>query len=116
MTRSRAPATRSRRRSAIAAAPTACSNAEYRSEEFSMKGKTAIVTGSTSGIGHGIATALAASGCNVLLNGFGDAAEIEKIRADLASTHGIKVGYSPADMSKPADIRAKVALAASQLR
>jgi len=80
-----------------------------------MKGKTAIVTGSTSGIGHGIATALAAEGCNVLLNGFGPAAEIEKIRSDLASTHGIKVGYSPADMSKPADIRAMVALAASEL-
>jgi 3-hydroxybutyrate dehydrogenase len=80
-----------------------------------MKGKTAIVTGSTSGIGHGIATALAAEGCNVLLNGFGPAAEIEQIRADLAKTHGIKVGYSPADMSKPADIRAMVALAASEL-
>jgi 3-hydroxybutyrate dehydrogenase len=80
-----------------------------------MKGKTAIVTGSTSGIGHGIATALAAEGCNVLLNGFGPAAEIEKIRADLASSYGVKVGYSPADMSKPADIRAMVALAASEL-
>ena len=80
-----------------------------------MKGKTAIVTGSTSGIGHGIATALAAEGCNVLLNGFGPAAEIEQIRADLAKNHGVKVGYSPADMSKPADIRAMVALAASEL-
>jgi 3-hydroxybutyrate dehydrogenase len=80
-----------------------------------MKGKTAIVTGSTSGIGHGIATALAADGCNILLNGFGPAAEIEKIRTDLASTHGVKVGYSPADMTKPADIRAMVAMAASEL-
>jgi len=80
-----------------------------------MKGKTAIVTGSTSGIGHGIATALAADGCNILLNGFGPAAEIEQIRADLAKAHGVKVGYSPADMSKPADIRAMVALAASEL-
>jgi 3-hydroxybutyrate dehydrogenase len=80
-----------------------------------MKGKTAIVTGSTSGIGHGIATALAAEGCNILLNGFGPAAEIEQIRADLAKAHGVKVGYSPADMSKPADIRAMVALAASEL-
>src|SRR3984957_8253261 len=80
-----------------------------------MKGKTAIVTGSTSGIGHGIATAFAAEGCNILLNGFGPAAEIEQIRADLAENYGVKVGYSPADMSKPADIRAMVALAASEL-
>jgi 3-hydroxybutyrate dehydrogenase len=80
-----------------------------------MKGKTAIVTGSTSGIGHGIATALAADGCNILLNGFGPAAEIEQIRADLAKTYGVKVGYSPADMTKPAEIRAMVALAESEL-
>jgi 3-hydroxybutyrate dehydrogenase len=80
-----------------------------------MKGKTAIVTGSTSGIGHGIATALAADGCNILLNGFGTAVEIEQIRADLAKSYGVKVGYSPADMSKPIDIRAMVALAASEL-
>jgi 3-hydroxybutyrate dehydrogenase len=80
-----------------------------------MKGKTAIVTGSTSGIGHGIATALAADGCNILLNGFGTAVEIEQIRADLAKIYGVKVGYSPADMSKPIDIRAMVALAASEL-
>ena len=80
-----------------------------------MTARTAIVTGSTSGIGHGIATALAASGCNILLNGFGPAAEIEQIRADLAAAHGVKVGYSPADMAKPADIRAMVALAAGEL-
>jgi 3-hydroxybutyrate dehydrogenase len=80
-----------------------------------MKGKTAIVTGSTSGIGHGIAAALAADGCNILLNGFGTAVEIEQIRADLAKSYGVKVGYSPADMSKPIDIRAMVALAASEL-
>jgi 3-hydroxybutyrate dehydrogenase len=80
-----------------------------------MKGKTAIVTGSTSGIGHGIATALAASGCNILLNGFGPAAEIERVRADLGRTHGVKVGYSAADMTKPAEIRAMVALAAAEL-
>jgi 3-hydroxybutyrate dehydrogenase len=80
-----------------------------------MKGKTAIVTGSTSGIGHGIATALAADGCNILLNGFGPAAEIEQIRADLAKAYGVKVGYSPADMTKPADIRAMVALAVAEL-
>ncbi|HVJ54398.1 MAG TPA: 3-hydroxybutyrate dehydrogenase [Aliidongia sp.] len=80
-----------------------------------MKGKTAIVTGSTSGIGHGIASSLAAAGCNILLNGFGDATEIEKIRADLAKTHGVKVGYSGADMSKPADIRQMVAQSVEEL-
>jgi 3-hydroxybutyrate dehydrogenase len=80
-----------------------------------IKGKSAIVTGSTSGIGLGIATALAEQGCNLLLNGFGDKAEIEKLRAGLAEKHRVKAVYSPADMSKPADIRAMVALAESAL-
>jgi 3-hydroxybutyrate dehydrogenase len=80
-----------------------------------IKGKSAIVTGSTSGIGLGIATALAEQGCNLVLNGFGDKAEIEKLRAGLAEKHRVKVVYSPADMSKPADIRAMVALAESAL-
>jgi 3-hydroxybutyrate dehydrogenase len=80
-----------------------------------IKGKAAIGTGSTSGIGLGIATALAAEGCNLLLNGFGDAAEIEKLRAGLAEKYRVKVAYSPADMSKPADIRAMVALAEREL-
>jgi 3-hydroxybutyrate dehydrogenase len=69
-----------------------------------LSGKSAIVTGSTSGIGLGIARGLAASGANIMLNGFGDAAEIEAIRADLAGEHNIKVLYSPADMTKPQDI------------
>jgi 3-hydroxybutyrate dehydrogenase len=76
-----------------------------------LKGKTAIVTGSTSGIGLGIATALAAQSCNIMLNGFGDPAEIEKLRKRLSDQHGIKTAYSAADMSKPADIRALVASA-----
>src|SRR5260370_24608843 len=80
-----------------------------------IKGKSAIVTGSTSGMGLGIATALAEEGCNLLLNGFGDKDGIEKLRAGLAEKHRIKVAYSPADMSKPADIRAMVALAESAL-
>jgi 3-hydroxybutyrate dehydrogenase len=80
-----------------------------------IKGKSAIVTGSTSGIGLGIATALAEQGCNLLINGFGDKAEIEKLRAGLAEKHGVKVVYSAADMSKPADIRAMVALAEKDL-
>ena len=71
--------------------------------------KSAIVTGSTSGIGLGIATSLAAAGYNIMLNGFGDAAEIEKVKTGLAQTHGIKTAYSAADMSKPADIQKMVA-------
>jgi 3-hydroxybutyrate dehydrogenase len=74
-----------------------------------LKGKTAIVTGSTSGIGLGIATALATSGVDLMLNGFGDAKAIEIERKGLADKYGIRVSYSPADMSKPADIKAMVA-------
>ena len=77
--------------------------------------KTAIVTGSTSGIGLGIATALAAQKCRVMLNGFGEPATIEKIRNELSDQHGIKTAYSPADMSKPADIRALVATTEREL-
>jgi 3-oxoacyl-[acyl-carrier protein] reductase len=65
-----------------------------------FNGKTALVTGSTSGIGLGIATALAAKGANIVLNGFGDAAEIEKLRAKLAAEHGVKVRYDGADLSQ----------------
>ena len=70
----------------------------------SLLGKSAIVTGSTSGIGLGIARAFAASGMNVLLNGFGDRTEIDRTVAEFASTHGVKTAYSPADMSRPDDI------------
>jgi len=73
-----------------------------------LKGKTAIVTGSTSGIGLGIAHAFAAEGVNILFNGFGDKAEIDKLVADTASKFSVKTAYSAADMSKPADIRAMV--------
>jgi 3-hydroxybutyrate dehydrogenase len=80
-----------------------------------LQGKTAIVTGSTSGIGRGIAAALAAQGCNVMLNGFGDAAEIADLRRQLAEEHRVRVGYSPADMAKPAEIREMVAASVAEL-
>lgn len=63
-----------------------------------LKQKTALVTGSTSGIGEGIARALAEAGANIILNGFGDAAEIEALRSDIAKTHGVTVRYDSADM------------------
>ena len=69
-----------------------------------LAGKVAIVTGSTSGIGLGIAHAFAASGMNVMLNGFGDLAEIERIRDEIKSNYGVRTAYSAADMSKPGDI------------
>jgi 3-hydroxybutyrate dehydrogenase len=74
-----------------------------------LKGKTALVTGSTSGIGLAIAHALAKDGAHVMLNGFGDKAAIEAERAGLEKAFGIKALYSPADMSKPAEIAAMVA-------
>ena len=79
-----------------------------------LKGKTAIVTGSTSGIGLGIAEALAASGCGIVLNGFGDAGEIDALRARLGRSHGVSVAYHPADMSQPQAIAAMVATAERQ--
>jgi 3-hydroxybutyrate dehydrogenase len=69
-----------------------------------LKGKTAIVTGSTSGIGLGVAQALAKHGANILLNGFGDADDIATLQADLAAQHGVRVLYHAADMSKPVEI------------
>src|SRR5437868_10376051 len=74
-----------------------------------LKGKSAIITGSTSGIGLGIASALAAEGCDVMLNGFGDPAETERLRAELAEQHGVRTAYSAADMTKPAEIRELIA-------
>jgi 3-hydroxybutyrate dehydrogenase len=68
----------------------------------------AIVTGSTSGIGEGIATAFAAEGWNVMLNGFGDAGEIEALRAGLEEKYGVKVLYNGADMTKPEEIRSLI--------
>ena len=80
-----------------------------------LKGKVALVTGSTSGIGLGIATAFAQQGADIVLNGFGDAAEIEKLRAELAAKHGVKVIYDGADLSKGAAVRELVENTVSQL-
>ena len=73
-----------------------------------LKGKNAVVTGSTSGIGLAIARALAQDGANVTINGFGTPAEIEKERAGIEKEFGVKAIYSPADMTKPAEIAAMI--------
>jgi 3-hydroxybutyrate dehydrogenase len=80
-----------------------------------LKGKVALVTGSTSGIGHGIARALAGEGADIMLNGFGDAAQIEALRAGMAAECGVRVGYSGADISRPEQIAGMVATAAEEL-
>lgn len=69
-----------------------------------LAGRHALVTGSTSGIGLGIARALAAQGCHITLNGLGDAEEIARICAALSSEHQVDVHYSPADMREPGQI------------
>ena len=73
-----------------------------------IQGKVALVTGSTSGIGLAVARQLAKAGAGVVLNGFGDAAEIEKLRASLEAECGVPVRYSGADMSKPEEITAMI--------
>ncbi|MGH8584441.1 MAG: 3-hydroxybutyrate dehydrogenase [Gammaproteobacteria bacterium] len=73
-----------------------------------LNGKTAIVTGSTSGIGLAIAKALAEAGCNIVLNGFGNADEIETLRLGLESGRGVRALYNGADMSRPSEIAGMV--------
>lgn len=73
-----------------------------------LKGQVAVVTGSTSGIGLAIAKALAEQGANVMLNGFGDAAEIEKVRASLEKDYGVKALFNGADLSKGDAVRGLV--------
>jgi len=74
-----------------------------------LEGRSALVTGSTSGIGLGIARALAGRGANLMLNGFGNAGEIEALRAGLATQQDVQVGYCGADVSKPHEVREMVA-------
>jgi 3-hydroxybutyrate dehydrogenase len=78
-----------------------------------LEGRSAIVTGSTSGIGLGVAEALAQAGASVMLNGFGPPEEIERARARLASEHGVDARYHGADMTKPAEIAALAQAAAA---
>ena len=82
---------------------------------MSIAKRHALVTGSTSGIGLAIARALAKEGADVTINGFGDAAAIEKERAGVESEFGVKAFYSGADMSKPAEIAAMVAEAQAKM-
>jgi len=80
-----------------------------------LKGKSVIVTGSTSGIGLGIARAFTAQGCNVMLNGLGDAAQMEMLCAGLAAEHKVTVLYSSADMAWPLEVGAMVSQATRRL-
>lgn len=75
-----------------------------------LKGLNAVVTGSTSGIGLGIAAILASKGANLVINGFGDVATIEAERARLSARYGVKVAYSDADVSKPDEVKAMIDL------
>jgi 3-hydroxybutyrate dehydrogenase len=79
-----------------------------------LTGKTALVTGSTSGIGLGIAQALAAQGANIVFNGFGQAAAIAALQKDVSAAHGVKTAHHAADMSKPTEIAQMVAFAQQQ--
>ncbi len=76
-----------------------------------LVGKNAIVTGSTSGIGLGIATALAEAGANVIINGFGDVIEIDKLRMELAERFNVTIEYSDADLTRQDDISHLINLA-----
>lgn len=80
-----------------------------------LHNKVAIITGSTSGIGLGVATELARAGAHIVLNGFGDSAEIEQLRQSLINQFGVKVLYSPADMQQPKQIDEMIQTTLSQL-
>jgi 3-hydroxybutyrate dehydrogenase len=80
-----------------------------------LANRTALITGSTSGIGLGIARALAQAGANIVLSGFGEPAAIEKIRAGIAGEFGVEAIYAPADMRRPDEIADMVAAAQRRL-
>jgi 3-hydroxybutyrate dehydrogenase len=76
---------------------------------MSLRGRVALITGSTSGIGYGIAQALAREGADIVLNGFGEAAQIEALRSGLAAEHGVRVIFAGADISRPEQVAAMAA-------
>jgi len=80
-----------------------------------LKGKSVVVTGSTSGIGLGIARSFAAEGANIMLNGLGDAAEIEELRVGIEADFKVKVINSPADMTRPVEIADMIKQASREL-
>src|SRR5262249_60094907 len=79
-----------------------------------LSGKTAVVTGSTSGIGLGIAETLAGRGANIVLNGFGEPSAVEDLRGRMARQHNVGVAYSKADISKPDEIEDMIDAAQSE--
>jgi 3-hydroxybutyrate dehydrogenase len=80
-----------------------------------LTGKVAVVTGSTSGIGLGIARALGGSGADLMLNGFGEPAAIDALRKQLAAEFKVRVGHDPADLAKPAEVRQLIEHANAEL-
>jgi len=88
---------------------------ERKCNTMSLKGKVALVTGSTSGIGLGIARALASQGADILMNGFGEPDQIAALGAEIAAASGVRVGYSGADISRPDEVAAMVRQAADEL-
>lgn len=86
-----------------------------RNRSRPLTGRAAVVTGSTSGIGLGIARSLAAAGADVMLNGFGDAATIARVCDEIESRHGVTAAHHPADMSRPEQIEDMVAAAVGKL-
>jgi 3-hydroxybutyrate dehydrogenase len=91
------------------------SSMDARRGGIMLKGKVAVVTGSTSGIGLGIARQLAAAGADLMINGFGEAAAIEKLRKELAAQFKVRVAYSGADLAKQQEVTALIEQATKEL-
>jgi len=83
------------------------------STDNSLRGRSAVITGSTSGIGLACARALAAAGADILLNGWGEPGEIETLRGEIETTHGVRCLHSNADMERPEEVAGLIALCAA---